>query len=252
MRDTIRETRICLACNEDGYGPSAFGFYIARELMRAWQERGEQLQLVILNRSAESFNRSLYSGSLVKIQPVDSLIKIQKEQGEIHVPKTLNSLRQYATRRTTYTNEVYQWLNGCDIAIDIGVPLFTRAAHQFGVPHRVPIFDHSWAATLRLMAAKEWKHLYRNTPVPGPADRALADQLSQTKRREDSSRIHYLVMVCFRCPCTAASTNCVPLSCSCLLELPHLSVRFPSRIARNPFSNTLSEPMDPKLCYNRK
>ena len=50
MQRSRDATHICLACNEDGFGPSAFGYYIARKLMDSWAALGIPLHITVLNR----------------------------------------------------------------------------------------------------------------------------------------------------------------------------------------------------------
>lgn len=179
MANTHGETRVCIACNEDGFGPSALGFYIARHLIESWERnRNTRLSLTVLNRSAEDFNRKLYAGLPVRVEPLDSLISLSKLNGEVHVPQTLERLRGYAARRATYAAEAQKILEGCSVAIDIGVPIFARAAAQWRVPHRLTVFDHSWAATLRLMVSEEWLDVYRDNPRPSTKEHVLAKQIA--------------------------------------------------------------------------
>ena len=181
------ETRICLACNEDGFGPSAFGYYIARELISCWADSGKLLRLTVLNHAAEHFNRQLYRDSAVDVRPIDSLIRLPKPDGEVHVQQTLQRLRSYAEHRTAYADAVRDVLERCDVAIDIGVPLFARAAAQFKIPVRLTVFDHSWAATLRLIAAEEWAHIYRANPMPGIIERQQAGEIAARIEEDEAT-----------------------------------------------------------------
>lgn len=179
MENSYSETRICVACNEDGFGPSAFAYYVIRNLIDSWTRTGDAgLSVTVLNRSAVTFNRKIYEGRPVQVEPLDSLVRLLKPNGEVHVPQTLDLLRPYAPTRASYANAVRQMLEGCAVAIDIGVPLFMHAAAQFGVPHRLTVFDHSWAATLRLITSDEWRDVYRENPKPGPAERSLAERIA--------------------------------------------------------------------------
>jgi hypothetical protein len=147
-------------------------------LIDRWGKDGRKLHVTVFNRSAEDFNRRIYCGRPVDVQPVDSLVRLSKVEGEVHVPKTLDTLQRYAESRTSYAEETGRRIKDCDIAIDIGVPLFTRTASDLGVPHRITLFDHSWAATLRLITSDEWKHVYRSNPPPGPVERKKAEAIA--------------------------------------------------------------------------
>jgi hypothetical protein len=118
-----------------------------------------------------------------------SVSALPKPNGEVHVPQALDLLRPYAPTRAPYANAVRHWLEGCVVALNIGVPLFTHAAAQFGVPHRLTVFDHSWAATLRLITSGEWKEVYRANPKPGPAERSLAERIA-AHIEDDSALSH--------------------------------------------------------------
>jgi hypothetical protein len=187
MENSGKETRVCVACNEDGFGPSAFAYYIVRDLIESWTRIGRaELRVTVLNRSAATFNQKIYEGGPVKPELIDSLVRLPKPNGEVHVPQALDLLRPYAPTRASYTGRVRQVLEGCTIAIDIGVPLFTHAAAQFGVPHRLTVFDHSWAATLRLITSDDWKDIYRENPKPGLAERLLAERIARQIEEDEA------------------------------------------------------------------
>lgn len=179
MKRSNREIRICVACNEDGFGPSAFAYYVVRGLLDSWTEAtAARLSISVLNRSAADFNRKLYQNLPVRIEPIDSLVRFEKANGEVHLPRTLERLQQYAARRESYVNDVRHLLTDCAVAIDIGVPLFSRAAAELQVPHRLTLFDHSWAVTLRLIASEEWQNIYQQNPPPGPEERARSERIA--------------------------------------------------------------------------
>lgn len=179
--------RICVACNEDGFGPSAFAYYLVRSLIDGWAKTaGAFLDVRVLNRSAADFNRKLYQGLPVQVEPIDSLVRFEKTNGEVHVPRTLDQLQHYRARRASYAGEVRNLLTGCAVAIDIGVPLFSRAAAELQVPHRLTLFDHSWAATLRLIASDEWQNIYQKNPPPGPQERAQAERIAAAIEEDEA------------------------------------------------------------------
>ena len=170
--------KICFACNEDGFGPSAFAYYVVRAIIETWRasHAKDQLEVWILNASAYAFNKALYASfPEVHLARLDSLIRLEKVHGEVHVEQTLKRLSQYAGYRTEYSHGVQAYLKGCHIVIDIGVPLFARSAKQAGIP-TLTFFDHSWAATVRGICSEEARYYYN--PSPTLEDRALADQLA--------------------------------------------------------------------------
>jgi hypothetical protein len=179
--------RICVACNEDGFGPSAFGFYLTRALVEYWRlgnAAGKypfELQVTVLNHTACEFNRSIYASFpevRVRCEP-DSLIKFARCGEEIDIPQTLNLLERYEACRDTYLSAITPVLGEADVAIDIGVPLFARSARQLGVKRRITLFDHSWAATLQLACLRKWSRFYTRATPPSDSDRAMAHRLAQ-------------------------------------------------------------------------
>ena len=148
--------------------------------------RGElaPLELWILNASASAFNTALYTGfPEVHLACVDSLIRLEKVHGEVHVEQTLERLSQYARYRTEYSQAVQAYLKGSHLAVDIGVPLFAWSAKQAGVP-ALTFFDHSWAATVRGICSEEARYYYN--PSPTLKDRALAHQLAAEIESDES------------------------------------------------------------------
>ena len=187
---------VCVACNEDGYGPSAFGYYLVRELVQAWREgRREgvwafELRVTVLNAGAHAFNRALYAvfPEVAAVAPGrDSLIRLERREGEVDLAATFDRLEGYAPLREAYREAVRPHLEACPVAVDVGVPLFARAAADLGVAHRITLFDHSWARTARLLCAEAWEHLYVLTPPPTPALRdrvdGIAGEIEQDERR---------------------------------------------------------------------
>ena len=170
--------KICFACNEDGFGPSAFAYYVVCAIIETWRASHDKdrLEIWILNASASAFNQALYARfPEVHLARVDSLIRLEKVHGEVSVKPTLERLSQYAQYRTAYNQAIQAYLQGCYRAIDIGVPLFARSAKQAGVP-ALTFFDHSWAATVRGICSEEVRYYYN--PSPTLEDRVVAQQLA--------------------------------------------------------------------------
>ena len=138
---------VCVAANEDGFGPSAFAFYVVRALLRL-----RHFHIVLLNHDAAAFNQALYaSEKRVSVVPIHSLIKLAKSGGSVDVAATQASLEDYAAQRQQYRDAVRSYLERASVAIDVGVPLFVRAAYDLGIEHRITLMDHSWAVTLRAL-----------------------------------------------------------------------------------------------------
>ena len=55
--------RICVSCNEDGFGPSAFAYYLVRAIVQEWTEKRQKtasdLKIVVLNNHAHDFTNRL-------------------------------------------------------------------------------------------------------------------------------------------------------------------------------------------------
>jgi len=131
--------RIALVPNDDGYGPSALGYYVAKALLR------ENHSLVVRNEHALTLNASFYkeefSCGRVCLQPTFGGIRMRKTAEGVDIPGTLHDIRDYPKRSDEYVipEEV-------DAVIDIGTPAAARAAHAAGKPV-FTVFDHSWGKT---------------------------------------------------------------------------------------------------------
>jgi len=183
----MAKTKICFACNEDGVGPSAFAYYVVRAMAEAWQSSNHNANLeiwvLVSNENTYDYNERIYSNlrDIVHLPDkseranVNSSIRLIKKKGEVHVPETLELWQEYVQRRQPYARNIQQYLQGCCIAIDIGVPLFARCAKKLGVPN-ITLFDHSWACTLRGICSREAE--YTENPRPTDEHRELAEQIA--------------------------------------------------------------------------
>jgi hypothetical protein len=193
--------KICIASNEDGFGPSAFAYYLVRAIVKEWRAKKREssfdLTVTVFNNSAYEFNRSIYSDLHDVVYPFrlnrDSLIKLEKSNGEVAVTETLRKLLAYDAVREDYLTEISSHLYDADVAIDIGVPLFIASAARLGIQNRITLFDHSWAKTLRLISAKEWRGLYKYNHKPTDQDYKVADLIaSQIEEDEKQTREVYI------------------------------------------------------------
>jgi len=131
--------KIALVPNDDGYGPSALGFYVARALLR----RGHSI--IVRNESALALNAGFYKNEIsqgsVCLQPTFGGIRLRKTAEGVDTPGTLHDIRDYPAWSDQYTipDEV-------DAVIDIGTPAAVRAAHASKKP-AFTIFDHAWGKT---------------------------------------------------------------------------------------------------------
>jgi hypothetical protein len=184
---------LCIACNEDGYGPSAFAYYLVKAIAGLWADKYQtkyDLTVYVFNNSAFAFNQAIYDSPGSIVCPVklaeDSLIRLEKKNGEVSVTGTLNILKQYRPHRQKYLNAIQPYLEKCNAAVDIGVPLIVRSASILKVPHRITLFDHSWAETLRMICSKTGDGLNRDGNSPSEADRRLAEEISASIEEDEA------------------------------------------------------------------
>jgi hypothetical protein len=176
--------RICIAANEDGFGPSALAFYLIQGLFAEWRKLGRthKLQIVLLNKRAHKLNHALHDrNKRVQLVPLDSFIRLERQEGEVCVPATVRALRSYPAWQEQYCGAVRRHLVGCALSIDVGVPLLARAARRFGVPH-VTVFDHSWARTLQGIVSQQVKSQQQ---VPRTADLILARRIAAAIEQDE-------------------------------------------------------------------
>lgn len=135
--------KIALVPNDDGYGPSALGFYVAKALLK------EGVSLVIMNESALTLNASFYKDEInsgkVTLQPTFGGIRLRKTAEGVDIPASLQDIRSYPTRSAKYVVP-----EDVDAVVDIGTPSAARAARLAGKP-AITIFDHSWGKTYEML-----------------------------------------------------------------------------------------------------
>ena len=135
--------KIALVPNDDGYGPSALGFYVAKALLK------QGVSLVIMNESALTLNASFYKDEInsgkVTLQPTFGGIRLRKTAEGVDIPASLQDIRSYPTRSAKYVVP-----EDVDAVVDIGTPSAARAARLAGKP-AITIFDHSWGKTYEML-----------------------------------------------------------------------------------------------------
>ena len=135
--------KIALVPNDDGYGPSALGFYVAKALLK------QGVSLVIMNESALTLNASFYKDEInsgkVTLQPTFGGIRLRKTAEGVDIPASLRDIRSYPTRSAKYVVP-----EDVDAVVDIGTPSAARAARLAGKP-AITIFDHSWGKTYEML-----------------------------------------------------------------------------------------------------
>jgi hypothetical protein len=131
--------KIALVPNDDGYGPSGLGFYVAKALLRMGHS------LIVRNESALALNAIYYKNEIskgtVSLQPSFGGIRLRKTAEGVDTPGTLRDIQDYPAWSDKYTipDEV-------DAVIDIGTPAAVRAAHASKKPV-FTVFDHAWGKT---------------------------------------------------------------------------------------------------------
>jgi hypothetical protein len=154
-------------------------------VVEAWkrEQPADTLKVLIFNESAQDFSRALYSGlDEVELVPANSLIQLERRDGEIRVAQTLRKLRKYVEAREDYFRTVRRHLQGCNLTIDIGTPFLAHAAKAMGIPN-ITFFDHSWACTLRGICSTQSEYSYN--PSPTRADLKLAEQIAAEIEKDE-------------------------------------------------------------------
>jgi hypothetical protein len=135
--------KIALVPNDDGYGPSALAFYVAKAILR------QGVSLVIRNESAFTLNACFYKDEIrngkVSLEAIFGGIRLRKNAGGVDIPASLQDIKSYSTRSAKYV--VPEDVDG---VVDIGTPCAARAARRAGKP-AMTIFDHSWGKTYEML-----------------------------------------------------------------------------------------------------
>jgi hypothetical protein len=159
--------KIALVPNDDGYGPSALGFYVAKAIIE------EGVSLVIMNESALTLNSSFYKDEInngkVTLQPAFGGIRLRKTAEGVDIPASLRDIRSYPTRSAKYVVP-----EDVDVVVDIGTPSAARAAWLAGKP-ALTIFDHSWGKTYEILLEEFTAGLFGPTTSALPIIKTLAD-----------------------------------------------------------------------------
>jgi hypothetical protein len=131
--------KVALVPNDDGYGPSALGFYVAKALLQGGHS------LIVRNESALTLNASFYKNEIskgsVSLQPTFGGIRMRKAAEGVDTPGTLHDIRDYPAWSDQYTIP-----DDVDAVIDIGTPAAVRAAQASRKP-AFTVFDHAWGKT---------------------------------------------------------------------------------------------------------
>ena len=181
--------KIALVPNDDGYGPSALGFYVAKALLK------QGVSLVIVNESAlalnASFNKDEINNGKVTLQPAFGGIRLRKTAEGVDIPASLRDIRSYPTRSAKYVVP-----EDVDAVVDIGTPCAARAARLVGKP-ALTIFDHSWGKTYEMLLEEFTAGVLGPTTSALPIIKTLADYevakaINQLKEDESTAQAVFL------------------------------------------------------------
>jgi UDP:flavonoid glycosyltransferase YjiC (YdhE family) len=179
--------KIALVPNDDGYGPSALGFYVAKALLK------QGVSLVIRNESALTLNASFYKDEInngkVTLQPTFGGIRLRKTAEGVDIPASLRDIRSYPTRSAKYVVP-----EDVDAVVDIGTPSAARAARLAGKP-ALTIFDHSWGKTYEMLLEEFTAGVLGPTTSARPIikrDYEVAKAINQLKEDESKAQAVFL------------------------------------------------------------
>jgi hypothetical protein len=181
--------KVALVPNDDGYGPSALGFYVAKAMLR----RG--VSLVIRNESALILNACFYKDEIkngtVSLKAIFGGIRLRKTAEGVDIPASLEDIRGYPARSAKYAVP-----EDVEAVVDIGTPCAARAARLAGKP-AITICDHSWGKTYEILLEES------TAGVPGPttstrpaieklADYEVAKAINELKKDESNAQVVFL------------------------------------------------------------
>lgn len=141
--------KIALVPNDDGYGPSALGFYIAKAFLKL------DHSLVIRNKSAHRLNQNFYKDEIVQgevsLDPIFGGIKLEKANEGIDFLGSFRNIHGYSNN-----SDEYALPENVNFVVDIGTPAAVGASKRHGKP-AFTVFDHSWGKTYEMLLDEFWK-----------------------------------------------------------------------------------------------
>jgi len=177
--------KIALVPNDDGYGPSALGFYVAKAMLR------QGVSLVIRNESALTLNALFYkdeiSSGKVSLEATFGGMRLRKNAEGVDIPASLQDIRSYPALSANYVLP-----ENVDGVVDIGTPCAARAARLAG-KLAITIFDHSWAKTYEMLLEEFTAATVGPAKSALPATKRLADDevaraINEIKKDESSAQ----------------------------------------------------------------
>ena len=181
--------KIALVPNDDGYGPSALGFYVAKAMLR----RG--VSLVIRNESALILNACFYKDEIkngkVSLEAIFGGIRLRKTAEGVDIPASLEDVRGYPARSSKYAVP-----EDVEAVVDIGTPCAARAARLAGKP-AITICDHSWGKTYEILLEGFTAGVPGATTIARPATMTIADDevakaINELKKDESNAQVVFL------------------------------------------------------------
>lgn len=194
--------KIALVPNDDGFGPSALGYYVAKTFLGLAEPK---CSLVVMNQSAVRLNKSFYRAERkdrVWLEPVFGGIKLKKtEEGGVDLLGSFESVKQYPTH-----SDQYSLPEDVDCVVDVGTPAAVRAASRQG-KLVFTVFDHSWAKTYEMLVSDFCQRIgsslgVETAEVHSMIHRsALADALRRLKEDEGQTAVVFLFPEFITPPC---------------------------------------------------
>jgi UDP:flavonoid glycosyltransferase YjiC (YdhE family) len=181
--------KIALVPNDDGYGPSALGFYVAKALLK------QGVSLVIKNESALTLNASFYKDEIndgkVSLEATFGGIRLRITAEGVDLSASLQDIRSYPARSAKYVVP-----ENVDAVVDIGTPCAARAARLAGKP-AITIFDHSWGKTYEMLLEEFTAGVLGPTTSALPTIETLADYevakaINELKKDESKAQAVFL------------------------------------------------------------
>jgi hypothetical protein len=173
--------KIAFVPNDDGYGPSSLGFYIAKSFL----EQG--YSLIIRNKSAQDLNKNFYEDEInqskVSLDPTFGGIKLKKTSEGIDFLGSFQNIVNYSKNSREYILP-----KDVDFVVDIGTPAGVRAAKKQRKP-AFTVFDHSWGQTYQMLLDEFWKSAVKALGLKYQEKKILQDLLNRSKLKKAMERI---------------------------------------------------------------
>jgi len=178
-----KSRKILFVLNEDGFGPSALSSYIVKKLL---SERNNW-KIDIWNNNCFDYNTRLYKHQIesgqIKIEGIDNLLKLIKQNGRINKHKTIKILESYLDK--SHNNNIYKNDFTYDLIVDFGVPGIVKQASILKIK-TLSIFDHSWSKSL--------EDILKKTVEESKSENLLKIEFIISKIKAEESLVQELIL----------------------------------------------------------